>query len=640
MRTIGRTSRSSTTSDRIRRLAAQYVRPHRGVILAALAGMLAQSLLVLPVPLLQGRLLDRIVRMLGESGTAAQAAMGPAAVMIITAVAAMIACQVARTVLGWAVASRMSRVSLEVVREVTAAMHRKLQRLPMSYYDREQTGQVLARITGDAGSLLIFLDVGSLQLASDLILAAGITAVLAGIEWRLAVASLAVMPLYALNYRWFAGRVEALAREVRARLASIYALLSERVSAVRVVRSFAQEAAELAEFDARIDAHRAICWESMRAGARQGAAATALGGLGTVVVVAFGAVLVARGQLTVGGLLAVYGLVPQLYGPIVRLAGLQAMLAATRVAVDRMVEVLDEPEIVADRPDARPVRRPRGALAYRDVSFAYAAAARPVLQRIDLDLDPGMTLGLLGASGSGKSTALALAPRLYDLAEGQGAVLLDGQDVRGLRVADLRRAVCLVPQQAILFEGTIGTNLLYAAGQAPDAVIRRALEAVDLATTLEALPMGLETPVGERGLTLSGGQRQRLALARALVTDPAVLLMDDCTSALDAETEARIRQALRELRPGRTTVIVSHKLASVQHADLIVVLEEGRILEQGTHDSLLALGGLYARTFRQQARALSSKRSQTVSPDDRAGTLPGPCDGEEGAFLSPYLAKD
>ncbi|HLH29007.1 MAG TPA: ABC transporter ATP-binding protein, partial [Acidimicrobiales bacterium] len=351
-------------------------------------------------------------------------------------------------------------------------------------------------------------------------------------------------------------------------------------------------------------------------GTWQGATATAIGGLGTVCVVALGAVLVARGALTVGGLLAVYGLATQLHAPIVRLAGMQGMLAATRAAVDRMVEVLDEPEAVADRPEAQPIRRARGAIAFRQVSFAYAPGATPVLQGIDLEIEAGQTVGILGASGSGKSSLLALAPRLYDIPDGRGSVLFDGVDVRDLRAADLRRSVALVPQHAVLFEGTIAENLLYAAGDASDAAIRRALEAVDLAGTIDALPLGLDTPVGERGLTLSGGQRQRLALARAILADPAVLLLDDCTSALDAETESRVRRALAVLRPGRTTVIVSHKAASLRHADLIVVLDQGRIVERGTHRELLALGGAYARTYRHQARFLEPILISTTGPHE------------------------
>ena len=234
-----------------------------------------------------------------------------------------------------------------------------------------------------------------------------------------------------------------------------------------------------------------------------------------------------------------------------------------------------------------------------------------MLDGVNLRIEPGMRVGVLGPSGAGKSTLLALAPRLYDLPKGVdsdgirwGSVRFDGVDVRKLKLVDLRRAVALVPQQAMLFEGTIRSNLLYAN---PDATIEQmhlALEIADLAATVDALPLGLETHVGERGFSLSGGQRQRLALARAIVAQPAVLLLDDCTSALDSETEARIQKALDRHLPGRTCVIVSHKVSSVRGCDLIVVLKDGRIIERGSHDHLIARRGYYAATFAQQTRAL------------------------------------
>jgi ABC-type multidrug transport system fused ATPase/permease subunit len=237
------------------------------------------------------------------------------------------------------------------------------------------------------------------------------------------------------------------------------------------------------------------------------------------------------------------------------------------------------------------------------VRFSYASGGPAVLDGIDLIVEPGTTLGIVGTSGSGKSTLLSLIPRLYDLSPG-GAILLDVRDVRDLQLSGLCQALALVPQQALLFEGTIRSNLLYAAPDATDEQIRRALEAADFATTLDAMPLGLEMPVGERGLSLSGGQRQRLALARALIADPAVLLLDDCTSALDAETEATVREALKGVSPRRTCPIVSHKIASLSWADRIIVLDGGKVVEAGTHDELLTLGGLYAEAHRYQTCSL------------------------------------
>ncbi len=530
---------------------------------------------------------------------------------ILLALAGTIVLHVVRAVLAWKIAAMMARISQEVVVALRGALQRKLMRLPMAYFDAQQTGRLMARVTSDVGSILMFIRSGILQLLNDLILSMAIAVLLIWLEWRLAAVALVTVPLYALNQRLFFGTLRRLSDEIRGQVSSLYALLSERVSAVRVVRSFAKEDDELVELDERIDRHRQLSWANTRAAAALGALATLISGLGTVFVIAYGIILVGREILTVGELLAIYALVGQLYQPIVRLTQFQAMALATQISIERLYEIFDEPEPVKDREGAVAIVRPRGVVEYRDVSFAYALDGPKVLDHITLRIEPGMRLGVLGESGAGKSTLMALAPRLYDLPEGVdaqgtpwGTVCFDSRDVRDLKLADLRRAVALVPQQALLFEGTIRSNLLYANSNATDIQIEQALVIADLAETVASMPLGLDTLVGERGYSLSGGQRQRLALARAIVANPAVLLLDDCTSALDAETEARIQQALDQHLPGRTCMIVSHKVASIRNADLIVVLEAGRLIERGTHAELLALGGYYAATYLHQTAAL------------------------------------
>ncbi len=525
---------------------------------------------------------------------------------------ATIVLHAARAALAWRIAAMMGRISQEVVVALRGALHRKLMRLPMAYFDAQQTGRLMARVTSDVGSILMFIRSGILQLLNDLILSMAIAVLLAWLQWRLALVALVAVPLYALNQRAFFGTLRRLSDEIRAQVATLYALLSERVSAVRVVRSYAKEEDELNELDERIDRHRDLSWDNTRTAAALGALAALISGLGTVFVIAYGILLVGRGLLTVGELLAIYALVGQLYQPIVRLTQFQATALATQVSVERLYEIFDEPEPVRDRPGAASIVAPRGMVEYRGVSFAYSPEGAKVLVDIDLRIEPGMRLGVLGASGAGKSTLLALVPRLYDVPEGidvhgrpWGAVCFDGRDVRAVKLADLRRAVALVPQQALLFEGTIRTNLLYANPEATDAHMWEALRIADFADTVASLAAGLDTPVGERGYSLSGGQRQRLALARAVVAQPTVLLLDDCTSALDSETESRIQQALDRSLPGRTFVIVSHKVASVRGTDWIVVLEAGRIVEQGIHADLIARGGRYAETHRQQTSAMA-----------------------------------
>ena len=606
--TDGRPHACSTGWDGLCRIEAEFLRSRRAVLLLALVGLLIQATLSLPVPVLQGRIIDQLTdqyrRASPGAGAGGLAASPWPPTTIVMLLGVMVACHLARMGLGWKISATMSRVTLEVVRELTDALHRKLQRLEMSYFDREPTGHIMARLTSDVGSLLLFLSGGSLQLVSDLVLAAGISLFLFWLQWRLAVLGMLAMPLFVLNHRWFSTAIHDLTRALREQVSALYAMLSERVSAVRVVRSFAREDAELAEFDGRLDIHRGLSWSCMRIVARQGAWSTLINGLGIVGVLACGAVLIEQGRLTVGELVAASTLLIQLYQPIVRLTGHQAMLAATMVAVDRIVEVLDEPEARIEALEPRRIRRPSGALIYREVSFAYPRNGRKVLDRVSLEVEPGMTVGVIGTSGSGKSTLLALARRIYELPAAGGSLLLDGEDIRGIDIADLRRAVALVPQQAMLFEGTIRSNLTYAAPDADAKAIARALELTDLASWVGSLPRGIDTVVGERGETLSGGQRQRLALARALIGDPAVLLLDDCTSALDSETESRIHAALGEYTFDRACIIVSHKASIVRDADRIVVLDAGRVVEEGTHAALVRHKGYYARMYRQQMSPL------------------------------------
>jgi ABC-type multidrug transport system fused ATPase/permease subunit len=548
--------------------------PHLAALALATAGLLLQSMLLLPVPVVQGRVLDRLV-------TSTEGVAGP----IAWAMSACVGCLLLRAGVGWLTASAMQRVSLEVVRELTDLLHRKLQGQPRSYFDRHSTGDLLSRLTADVGSILLFLNGAALQLFSDVVLAAGVAVILTWLDWRLALVAALAVPPAVVGHRWFAGRARRLARSAAERTAEICALVSEQVAAIRVTRAFAREPSELSDLDDRLDDHHDAAFAVLRAGSGQSAWSAFIGGAGTVCVVAFGTAQVRHGAMTAGDLLAFLTFLAYLYQPIVRLGSAASLMAGTFAAAERITAVLDlAAEIRVSTPISRHRREKKrsqlgGRLEVRCVTFAYGADQPPVLRGVSFTARPGETVGIVGPAGAGKSTLLALACGLYPVRTGDGEIRLNGRKLRNIRPARLRQFVGLVPQQATLFGGTIRSNLTYAVDEAAETALWRMLEAVDLADLVLGLPDRLETPVGQSGFTLSGGQRQRLALARALLAGPAVLLMDDCTSGLDAATEANVQVAIARLAPAQTRLVVSHREATLRRCDRVITLDAGRIVE-------------------------------------------------------------
>jgi ABC-type multidrug transport system fused ATPase/permease subunit len=569
-------------ASRLRRLEATFLRPFRVWVAFAFVLMWIQSLLLVPLPWLQGWVIDQLKYAAKEQTNHSRLMQQITGICGIS-----IACLVMRMGVSWLSGRVMNGVSLDFVRTLTDSLHRKLQRLPLAFFDQQNTGGVMARLTNDVGTLLIFLSSSSLQLVADLVLAVGIMGGLLLISWPLAVISFLALPLFLWNHRRFATAVWRMSHAVQEKTADLYSLLSERISGIRTIRAFGTERHELSAFREQLDEHFQHSRKNLCASSLQSIAASGISGLSTVTLVVSAALLLQRGTITTGQAVAFLTYLGLLYQPLVRLTQFYGGIAATLAAVDRITELLDEPEPTVPR---RRLFRPhiRGELRLQNVSFRYRPAAPLILHDIDLMVEPGMTVGIWGPSGSGKSTLLGLLPRLYELPAGQGRILLDGRDIGTVHPTDLRRNVMLVPQHARVFEGTIRYNLTYAARDANWRLIWRALAAVDLAELVSSLPEGLETLVGERGANLSGGQRQRLALARGLIARPPVLLLDDSTSALDARTESYVCRQIAEFCPNQTRIIVSHKFETLLKTDCVVVLDHGRILATERPSDLFA----------------------------------------------------
>jgi ABC-type multidrug transport system fused ATPase/permease subunit len=475
------------------------------------------------------------------------------------------------------------RQALGVEFDMRNALYTHLLRLSWGFYDRHQTGQLMSRATVDLQGVRFFLGYGLIFFGQHILTIVAVTAILFVYDWQLALIALAITPVLVAVAYLYSRASHPILKDVQQRLGDMTTVAEESIVGVNVVKAFAQERREEAKFEGRSEA---VFDQSLRA-TRQRAFYVPV--LSFLPLLAQGAVLLAgghrvvNGDLSLGAFIAFNVYVLMLVMPL-RMLGMwigQAQRAAA--SGERIFEILDEPEEVADSPDAAPLPQGDGRLRFEDVTFGYDAE-RPVLREIDLEIEPGTTVALIGHTGSGKTTLTALVPRFYDVQ--QGRVLLDRADVRNVRLADLRRAIGVVSQDPFLFSATVRENIAFGAPAASEEEIVRAARMAQAEEFIRELPEGYDTVIGERGITLSGGQRQRLAIARAILVDPRVLVLDDATASVDATTEARIRLGLREAMKGRTTLIVAHRLSTISLADEIVVLDHGRVSARGTREEL------------------------------------------------------
>ena len=581
-----------------------YARNYRTLIWGFLVLLVVDSLLVVAQPLLFRRIID-------EGITPGDAAVVTVSALLVALLA------VVNALVGLVSRWQSARIGEGLIYDLRTEVYAHVQRQPIAFFTRTQTGALVSRLNNDViGAQQAFTSTLSGVLGNVISLVIVLITMFA-LSWQITLASLVLVPLFILPARWMGRRLAGLTRQQMQMNSDMSTQMTERfnVGGALLTKLFGRPAAEDEEFGGRAGRVRDIGVQIAMANRYFFTALTLVAALATALVYGLGGNLVITGALSLGTLLALTGLLAQLYGPLTALSNVRVDVMTALVSFERVFEVLDLPPLIQERPD--PVALPKRpvSVAFRDVDFHYPSPAevslasleavaveevRPsdqILFGVDFEIPAGGLVALVGPSGAGKTTITQLVARLYDV--DSGAVALDGVDVRDVSLDSLRETVGYVTQDAHMFHDTVGANLRYAAPDATDEQIWAACEDAQIADLLRSLPDGLDTVVGDRGYRLSGGEKQRLAIARLLLKRPGVVVLDEATAHLDSENERAVQRALSAALEGRTSLVIAHRLSTVRDADLILVVENGRIAERGRHDDLLAAGGLYARHYEQ-----------------------------------------
>ena len=561
-----------------------FARKYRAWLLLAFLCLLTTTAFSLAIPRILGETIDTVIGS-GEHS------------LLILAAIAVLGASLLRGISAYGQSYLSETVSQKTSYDIRNALYDRLQRLSFDYHDKSQTGQLMSRATADVEAIRMFFGRGLLSVVQICLLFAGISYLLVSLDWKLALFTLAFLPVIGLRAITVNHRLRPIWLKIQELMGVLGTILEENLTGVRIVKAFSRQEAEKKKFTTRA----ILLYDEQIGAARQIAFNMPLMvfflSLPTALILWYGGREVIAGSLTIGGLTQFMLYLGIMAMPVRRLGFIANLLSRTVSAGQRILEILDTEPSVQEKPNATELNRIKGEVHFEDVSFSYDSMG-PVLKKINFSMQPGELVALVGGSGSGKSTMAHLIPRFYDVSS--GGITIDGIDIRDVTIPSLRKNVGIVQQDIFLFSATIRDNIAYGAVNADMAQIIAAAKVAHLDNFIHSLPDGYNTWVGERGITLSGGEKQRLAIARILLINPSILILDDSTSNVDVETEHLIRNALDKLIKGRTTFIITHRLPIIKNANLILVLKDGQIVERGSHNDLMAKNGLYRQIYQSQ----------------------------------------